>query len=164
MHRLAESFLFREARLLGTERQREWLTTMVHPDIRYTVFSRELHSRKDKRFTGPDKLYLFQDTYESLEIRVKQFETGLLWRADPPERLRHVVTNVEVYLGEREDEYIVHSNCLTVRNRRVYEESFFVFGREDVLRREANGALRLLRRTVDFDQRFVRGRNLLFFL
>lgn len=160
----AEAFLYREARLLDSEQLREWLGGMIDPDIRYQVWSRQLRLRKDRRAAGPAEVYIYDDDYRVLEMRVQQFESGMQWRTDPPERLRHLVSNVEAFHGEREGEYRVYSNCLVTRNRRVYEESTFVYGREDVLRRDAEGRLRLLRRLVDYDQRFIEGRNLLFFL
>lgn len=159
-----EEFLYREARLLDSERLREWLSGMVDKDIRYQVWSRQLRMRKDKRVVGPAEIFIYDDDYQVLDMRVQQFESGLQWRSDPPERLRHLVSNVEAFQGERQGEYLVYSNCLVTRNRRVYEESTFVYGREDTLRRDDEGRLRLLHRKVDYDQRFIEGRNLLFFL
>jgi len=159
-----EAFLYREARVLDAEQWREWLGAMVDKDIRYQVWSRQLRMRKDKRVVGPAEVYIYDDDYQVLDMRVQQFESGLQWRSDPPERLRHMVSNVEAFQGERQGEYLVYSNCLVTRNRRVYEESSFVYGREDVLRRDSEGRLRLLRRLIDYDQRFIEGRNLLFFL
>lgn len=164
LHREIEAFLYREARLLDTERQREWLEHMVDKAIEYKVWSHQLRFRKDKRSSGPTDVYMYDDDYRSLDVRVAQFETGLQWRVDPPERVRHIVSNVEAFEGEAKGTYQVFSNCLVIRNRRVYEESTFVYGREDTLRRAGDGRLLLLRRHVDYDQRFVPGRNLLFFL
>ena len=41
---------------------------------------------------------------------------------DPAERVRHFITNLEVFQGKNLNEYAIYSNCQTVRNRRVYEE------------------------------------------
>ena len=46
----------------------------------------------------------------------------------------------------------------------VYEQMSYAYGREDILRRGADGKLRLLSRVIDFEERFVRGKNLLFIL
>ena len=159
-----EEFLYREARLLDTDRQREWLDCLVDPEIVYRVSSSELRMRRDKRDPQSAATFLYDDRLASLQMRVGQFETGLQWRTDPPERLRHLVTNIEAFIGERDNEFIVLSNCLVSRNRRVYDEATFIYGREDVLRRDSKGQLRLQRRHIDLDQRCVEGRSLLFFL
>lgn len=164
MREQIEAFLFEEARLLDTERYREWLDRLVDPAIEYRVSTRQLRMRKDKRVTGPATTHIYDDNHYSLDLRIRQFESGMQWRSDPPERLRHLVSNIEAFHGANAGEYVVYSNCLVVRNRRIYEESTFVYGREDVLRADAGAQLRLLRRTVDYDQRFIEGRNLLFFL
>lgn len=159
-----ESFLYYEARLLDTVQYREWLDRLVDPDILYQVFSRQLRSAKNSRTSGPDKVFVYDDDHRALDLRVTQFETGLQWRTDPPERLKHVITNVEVFKGEAPDQLVVYCNCVVFRSRRIYDEATFVYGRKDVLRRDGAGCLRLLRRLVELDQRFLRGKNLLFFL
>lgn len=159
-----EACLFREARLLGTGRARTWLQEMVHPEVRYKVSSRQLRSAKDKRYAQPDEVFHFDDDFAALDKRVAQTESGLQWRSDPPETLLYLVSNVEVFEADRSDDLSVYSNCLVIRDRRVYESDQFHYRREDVLRRNAAGALQLLSRTVVYGQRFVQGKNLLFFL
>lgn len=159
-----ERFLFREARLLNAEKQRTWLTDMVDSDVRYRVFSRELRLRRDRQESGVDRAFIYDEGFSDLDARVRQFESGMQWRVDPPERIRYFVSNIEAYLGQTENEFLVFSNSLAIRNRRVYEESHFVYGRQDVLRLDQVGSLRLLSREVDYDQRYIEGRNLLFFL
>ncbi len=164
IHHEIEQFLFLEAHLLDTEQAREWLTTLVDPEIRYQVGMRQLRYRKDTRNTTPSVVYASDDNWALLDIRIKVIETGLQWVSDPPGRLRHLVSNVLAFNGACDGEYVVRSNCIVVRNRAVYEEMIYVYGRDDVLRRDATRALRLLKRVIDYDQRFVRGKNLLFIL
>lgn len=159
-----ERFLFREARLIDTEQEREWLETLVDPQIKYQVFSRQLRYRKDTRGSGDKEVYFFDDSYADLDHRIGLRETGAQWVADPPNRLRRIVGNIEVFEGERTGEYRVYSNCMVTRNRMVYEQMSYAYGREDILRRDADGRLKLLQRVIDFEERFVRGKNLLFIL
>lgn len=159
-----ERFLFREARLIDTEQEREWLETMVDPEIKYQVFSRQLRYRKDTRGSGDKEVYFFDDNYADLGHRIGLRETGTQWVADPPNRLRRIVGNIEGFEGVRAGEYQVYSNCMVTRNRMVYERMSYAYGREDILRRGADGKLRLLSRVIDFEERFVRGKNLLFIL
>ncbi|MES2238016.1 MAG: aromatic-ring-hydroxylating dioxygenase subunit beta [Pseudomonadota bacterium] len=159
-----ERFLFREARLIDSEQEREWLETMVDTEITYQVFSRQLRYRKDTRGSGDKEVYFFDDNYADLAHRVELCETGMQWVADPPNRLRRIVGNIEGFEGERAGEYRVYSNCMVTRNRMVYEQMSYAYGREDILRRGVDGRLKLLQRVVDFEERFVRGKNLLFIL
>lgn len=158
-----QAFLFLEARLLGTGQQRVWLNEMVHPEVVYQVSSRQLRSSKDKRYSQPDEVFHFDDDHGALDKRVAQTESGLQWRSDPPETLIYIVSNVEVFEDERPDDLRVYSNVLMIRDRRVYESDQFHYRREDVLRRGEDGVLRLLSRSVVYGQRFVQGKNLLFF-
>jgi ethylbenzene dioxygenase subunit beta len=162
--REVELFLYREARLFDKGAQREWLDSMVHPEIRYEVVIAQERHRRDE--SGDDQYTVkpFDDDYAALDLRVSKFESGLEWMSDPRPRLRHHVSNVEVYAGEREGDYRVFSNGLVFRSRRVYEHASFSYGREDAIRRDADGALRLLKRRIEFDQRFVLDKNIMFFM
>jgi 3-phenylpropionate/cinnamic acid dioxygenase small subunit len=161
----AEAFLFLEARLLGTDQARTWLSEMVHPEVRYRVCSRQLRSSKDKRYEQPREVFHFDDDHAALDRRIAQTESGLQWRSDPPETLIYIVSNVEAFPDDGHDgDLRVYSNCLVIRDRRVYESDQYHYRREDRMRRGADGALRLVARTVVYGQRFVQGKNLLFFL
>ena len=159
-----QRFLYREARLLDREQLGEWLELLVDPAIRYVVTSRELRYRNERRYTQPAEVFIYDDDYGFLKIRVDQSRSGMMWRADPAERYRRLVTNIEVFETGEDGEYAVRSNCLAQRSRRAYEVDQFIYCREDVLRRGSDGALRLAQRWIDFDERSVAGRNLALFL
>ena len=95
--REAERLLYREARLLDTERLSDWLEQIVDPTVRYMVVSRELRFRKEKRYGQPAEVFMYDDDYDFLKARVEQFHSGMQWRVDPPERYRRLVTNIEVF-------------------------------------------------------------------
>lgn len=158
--REVERLLYREARLLDAECLSDWLHEIVDPTIRYVVVSRELRFRKERRYTRPDEVFIYDDDYDYLKARVDQFHSDMQWRVDPPERYRRLVTNVEVFETEVAGELSVRSNCLAMRARRAYEVDQFVYCRDDRFRRCALGTLRLVQRRIDFDERSVAGRNL----
>lgn len=162
--RSVERLLYLEARLLDGEQFSEWLEKVIDPAIRYVVASRELRYRKERRYGGPPEMYMFNDDFTFLKARVEQFNSGMQWRTDPPERFRRLVTNIETFLSGSPNELVVRSNVLLQRSRRAYEIDQFTFCREDLVRRDAAGSLRLVQRRVDFDERSVSGRNLLVFL
>lgn len=162
--REVERLLHREARLLDTEQFSEWLEQVLDPTIRYVVVSRELRYRKERRYDAPVEMFLFNDDYSFLKARVDQFNSGMQWRTDPPERYRRLVTNIEVFLTGTKGELVVRSNVLAQRSRRAYEIDQFTCCREDLVRRCPAGSLRLVQRRIDFDERSIAGRNLLLFL
>ncbi len=159
-----EQTIYREARLISEERLREWLETMIDKDIVYQAVNRQLRYRKDHRYGGKEGVFSLNENYFYLEMRVQQAESGMQWTADPRERVRHFINNIEVYESEKPGEYRVFSNCFVVRNRRVYEEMTYSYARNDIWRRGADGQARLLHRLCDIDERFVAGKNLNFMM
>lgn len=162
--RQAERFLYREARLLDNEHLQQWLSEMVDKSVRYLIVTCELRYRKERRYqAGAIEAYIYDDNYTFLETRVNQFHSGNQWRADPAERYRRLVTNIEVFVSDRPDEFLVRSNCFAQRARRAYEVDTFVYCREDILSKRGDGPMKLLSRRIDFDERSVGGRNMAMF-
>jgi 3-phenylpropionate/cinnamic acid dioxygenase small subunit len=164
LHHEIAQFLYREARMLDREMLREWLDTVVAPEICYQMVIREERYRKDKSPAELREVMPYDDDFAALDLRIRQFESGLQTMLDPPQRLRRVVTNIEAYHHDKEGEYLIYSNGSCSRFRRLYEHEQAIFGRQDVLRRGQDGEFRLVSRRIDLDERVVRNKNLLFFL
>ena len=165
LHHEVSRLYFREARLLNNRQPRVWLETMVDPDVHYWLPILEDRFSKDQRpAPTPDEPAVYNDNYQDLDHRIARLETGLVWMEDPPSRLRYLVSNVEAY--HTADAQLIATFCSVhvYRNRRQREETNHFYGREDVLRRGADGRLRLLRRKVVLDQRVVLDKNLYFFM
>ena len=152
-----------EAELLDAYREREWLETMVSPDVVYQVPIRQTVERA--RGTGfVAGAFHLDETYGSLESRVARNETQYAWAEDPPSRIRHFVTGVRA-TADAEDPNLVHvrSNLLVYRTRQEQTQPQLLSGeRHDQLRRE-DGALRLLRREVLLDLTVIGTHNLSIF-
>jgi 3-phenylpropionate/cinnamic acid dioxygenase small subunit len=159
-----QQFLYREARMLDNELLRDWLTTMVDPDIRYQLVMRDERFRKDKSPDEAREIMPFDDDYNILDMRVRQFETGLQTMMDPAQRMFRVISNVEAFHNDKEGEFSVLSYGVVSRFRRLYESERSVYRRKDVLKRGEGGELRLLSRNIELGERVVRNKNLLFFL
>ena len=164
LHHEIQQFLYREARTLDGEKLREWLTTMVDPDIRYRLVMRDERFHKDKTPEEDREVMAFDDDYGILDLRIRQFETGLQTMMDPAQRMFRVISNVEAFHNDGQGEFTVFSYGVVSRFRRLYESERSVFAREDVLRRAEDGGLRLLSRNIELGERVVRNKNLLFFL
>ncbi|MGA2395469.1 MAG: aromatic-ring-hydroxylating dioxygenase subunit beta [Candidatus Lustribacter sp.] len=156
------AFLFTEARLLDGGAYREW-QALLSEDITYQIPLRTAVSRKDG--TGFDQSLLMNDTWATIDVRIRRLTGDYAWAEDPPSRMRHFITNIEVERTDRDDEVRVQANVLlfrTARNEPVPE--IFSARRKDVLRSGRETGWLLARRTVLLDHTVIAGTNLpLFF-
>ncbi|MGH7365814.1 MAG: 3-phenylpropionate/cinnamic acid dioxygenase subunit beta [Candidatus Rokuibacteriota bacterium] len=163
-----QQFLFHEARLLDMQRYEEWLELFTE-DARYWMPMRRNVPAEDpaREFTreGVDVNW-FDEGKDTLTRRVKQIRTGVHWAEQPPSRICHMVSNVQV-LGPPSDgpsptDVPVTSRFLIYRNRVATETDLLVGKREDILRR-VDGGWRIARRKIILDQSVLLVKNLTFF-
>lgn len=147
-------FLYYEARLLEDELFHEWLD-LVTDDVHYWMPSRELIQGRSQRQVLDEleedlSFTLYNDDRESLQMRVDRLDTGLAYAELPPSITQRLITNVEVFDTDREDEVLVHSAFLVRQVRPESGEDAFVGRRADRLRRVGEGWLgwKLARRKV----------------
>ncbi len=176
IEREVEKFLFKEARLLDDWKFHEWLelfTEDVHywMPVRTTRYSREskaiavldrAHQRVDE-LANEDELAIFDETKQTLNMRVARLDTGQAWAEDPKSRTRHCITNIEVEEGDNANEVQVFNNFITYRNRLETEVDIFVGRREDTLRKE-DGDWKICRRKIILDQNVLLSKNMSIFL
>ena len=158
-----EQFLYDEVQLLDDWRYRDWFDLMAD-DLRYRAPLRKNRLRRqrleDEVADRGIEMALFDDDKESLDVRIKQRETGKFWAEDPPSRTRHLISNVRISMPtESNDEYEVRSNFIVYRNRLETEVDLWAGERFDLLRRHG-GAFKIARRTVLLDQNVVLAKNL----
>jgi 3-phenylpropionate/cinnamic acid dioxygenase small subunit len=163
-----EEFLYREAELLDERRYEEWLELLTD-DVRYWMPMRRNvpASELAREFTreGVDVNW-FDEGKDTLARRVRQILTGVHWAEQPPSRICHMVSNVQLVTaspdGESPSEVAVKSRFLVYRNRVETETDVLVGKREDFLRR-VNGNWRIARRKIVLDQSVLLAKNLTFF-
>jgi 3-phenylpropionate/cinnamic acid dioxygenase small subunit len=163
-----EDFLYHEAELLDERRYEEWLELFTE-DTHYFMPMRKNVPRGElaREFTreGADVNW-FDEGKDTLDRRVKQILTGVHWAEEPPSRICHMVSNVQILgaspAGPAPTEVAVKSRFLIYRNRVETETDFLVGKREDVLRR-VDGAWRIARRKIVLDQSVLLAKNLTFF-
>lgn len=154
LHYEISKFYFHEARLFNALDYRTWIDTMVHPEIHYWLPIFEERYRSDRRPQPELMPAIYDDNLEDLDQRIRQLETHMSRRADPPFRIRHLITNVEAFHSDEPEEFDTLSNFLICRNRREHEQVILVGGREDKLVRKGD-AFRLIRRKVIIPQRVI---------
>jgi 3-phenylpropionate/cinnamic acid dioxygenase small subunit len=163
-----EEFLYREADLLDERRYEEWLDLFTD-DAHYWMPMRRNVPREEpeREFTrhGSDVNW-FDEGKDTLTRRVRQILTGVHWAEEPPSRICHVVSNVQIMGtpldGSSPSEVTAKSRFLVYRNRVETETDFLVGKREDVLRR-VEGRWRIARRKIVLDQNVLLAKNLTVF-
>lgn len=157
-HRI-EQFLFREARLLDSERWEDWLALMT-PDIHYWMPSIENRRRADRLGAyAPGRGAYFDDNHLDLERRVARFLQPSAWAEDPPTRHVHVISNVEAFESQTGGEFVVHSVFVNYRSRGEADNDLLLGRREDLIR-EVDGELRIARRKVIITQSLLMSKNI----
>lgn len=158
-HRV-EEFLKYEAELLDNFRFEEWVELMTD-DIEYKVPVRSTREKGARDFS--DVSYHFNEDITSLKTRVERFESEFAWSENPPSRVRHYITNIQINDRDR-DQLAVRSNELVYRSQRDSPDYDLLSGtRHDELQ-IADDELKLANRTVYLDQTILGTNNLSIFL
>ena len=158
-----EDFLYQEAELLDERRYEEWLELFTEDASYFMPMRRNVPADElEREFTreGLDVNW-FDEGKDTLTRRVKQIRTGVHWAEQPPSRICHMVSNVQI-LHASPAEVAVKSRFLLYRNRVETETDFLVGKREDLLRR-VSGDWRIARRKIILDQNVLLAKNLTFF-
>jgi 3-phenylpropionate/cinnamic acid dioxygenase small subunit len=165
LRQAVEDFLYYEAELLDERRFHDWLDLFTD-DAKYWMPVRDnrltLPGAVSEELAAPGDNAYFDDTKETLRLRVERLYTGADWAETPPSRTRHLVTNIRIK-RDSGGEVEVHSNFLVYRSRLEDYQDQFVGSRVDVLRREAD-QFRIASRTIVFDQAMLAARNISIFL
>lgn len=160
-----EAFLYHEAELLDERRYEAWLDLFTEDAHYFMPMRRNVpHDEPDREFTraGADVNW-FDEGKDTLTRRVKQILTGIHWAEEPPSRICHMISNVQVAATDSAaDEVVVKSRFLVYRNRVETETDFLVGKREDVLRR-VDGSWKIARRKIVLDQNVLLAKNLTVF-
>jgi 3-phenylpropionate/cinnamic acid dioxygenase small subunit len=148
-------FLAREAWLLDHEEFEQWLA-LLDPQIRYFAPVRSSVRRASAEiFDEEGQIAHFDDTIQTLSLRVKRLETGQAWAEDPLSRVRRFVSNT-VLLGREGDELVIGSNVLIHREGADERPRMLFAYREDRLLRRQDGDLSITARTIWIDHLTVR--------
>lgn len=146
-----QRFLYREAGLLDRRDFAGWLALLAQ-DIHYRV------SAAVARDAGaePVSYAIIDEGLTGLKSRIDQISNPRLTRAEnPPSMTRRVVSNVEAYHSQKQDEFDVVSYLLAYRSRpSIPEGGFYVAMRRDTLRRSASSWI-LSSRSVHLDQNMI---------
>ena len=155
-----EDLLYREAWLLDHDRLEEWLD-LLSETIHYWAPVRADMNRGKEDFSPPLRLAFFDDNKDGLRLRVARIRTGAAHADEPPSRVRHLISNVQVLETPDTDTAKVASNFLVFKSRRNREENLFVGCREDTWRLDS-GAWKLDERMILLDHNVIENITVLF--
>src|SRR5205809_68194 len=134
-----EEFLYREADLLDERRFAEWLDLFTEDAHYWMPMRRNVpHDAAEREFTreGTDVNW-FDEGKETLARRVQQILTGIHWAEEPPSRICHMISNVQILsespAGQVPAEVAVKSRFLVYRNRVETETDVLVGKREAIV-------------------------------
>ena len=165
LRRQVEDFYYFEAELLDDRKLREWFDLLAD-DVRYWMPIRhntfERPEDPSEELAQPGEGYYFDDSKNSLRVRVERVYAKNAWAEMPPSRTRHLITNVRIKKSTG-NEVAARSNFLVYRTRMETDQDMFVGERQDVLRRAADG-FKIARRTIILDQAVLRAKNISVFL
>ena len=160
-----EDFFYFEADLLDDRRLRDWLDLLTD-DVHYWMPVRhnplERSADVNDELSKPGEAYYFNDTKETLKVRVERVYGRNAWAEMPPSRTRHLVSNIRVHKNSG-SEIEVQSNFLCYRTRMEKDQDLFVGTRYDLLR-SANGKFKIARRKIILDQANLAAKNISIFL
>lgn len=145
-----EDFYYREAWLLDNDKLEDWLAILA-PEVRYWAPVRMNLGRGKEDFSDPFLVPHFDDDLAGLQLRVARTRTGVAY-AEEVTRLRRFISNVLI-LEAGETGLMVSSNFQLFKSRQ--DEQWFVGNRRDRLRRDEDGALRIVERMVVLDHGVV---------
>lgn len=159
-----EQNLYREARLLDSEKYSEWMT-MLAEDLHYYMPGIETRYRRDttEQVKNLKRMAYYNDNLFDIQRRLARLETGTAWSEDPATRYTHLITNIEVELTTKADEYRVYSNFLAYRNRNERDQDTLIGNREDLWRRTRTG-WKLVKRMIVLKQNVFLSKNLNIYL
>ena len=171
IHYDIERFYVREAELLDSWRDNEWLG-LLSPDFRYRIPIRTMRRRNEgwagqfrtHRSNSPGDSYHIDENLAAIEMRVKRLDTGIAYAADPPPRYRHFLSNLRVSEGNKPGVFqtkvnvlLIHGEADEINNQALSAE------RHDTLRRDGDSSWIIEERVVYLDHAVVPVNNLAIF-
>lgn len=143
-------FLFEEAWLLDQQKFHDWLE-LVAEDIEYRAPVRATRERGAGQSEFSEKAFIFKEDYDSLDARVRRFDTEYAWSENPPTRTQRNINNVRI--GEtRKDEIDIRDNIMLVRSREDQAEPNVMTGQRRSTLRVTTEGLKLSKRDVYLNQ------------
>jgi ethylbenzene dioxygenase beta subunit len=158
-----QRFIHREAYWLNHELLDEW-SHSLEDDLIYWIPLRENKLRRDKSpEISPFRVSMFEETKDSVLMRLCRNDSGMCWTEDPPTRQVMSVSNLEVFHTDKANEFEVHTVFTLYRSRFERDDSTIMGRRKDIWRKVGD-EYRLAGRLVVLQQSTLLTKNLNVFM
>lgn len=157
--------LHRETYLLNHEKLENWVALLADDliywaPLRENILRRNLKSGSD---IAVNRMSLFEETKETLILRLVRNNSGMCWTEDPPTRQVTAISNIEAFITDKSDEFEVHSVFSLYRSRFERDDSTLMGRRKDIWRKTVNG-FQLAGRLILLQQSTLLTKNLNVFI
>ena len=129
-----EQFLYHEAALLEERKFKDWLALFTN-DIRYWMPVLFTLERGAREIADDREMAFYDDTKETLTLRVKRLYTEFAHTEDPPSKTVRFISNVRVSPSRKGNDVRVTSNFLVFRTKHENQPEVFAGHREDILQK-----------------------------
>jgi 3-phenylpropionate/cinnamic acid dioxygenase small subunit len=168
LHHEVYAFLVREAELVDGRRYEEWLELFT-PDAIYQVPQRINRGVRQgaadwavETEVLPNGVPFFNDTRDTLMLRVVKMRSARAGAENPPSRTRHFVGNVRISAADPNGALEVKTCLLVHQSRNEDDVHWYSAERTDVLRR-VNDDLKIASRRVLLDSTLLTSGNISIF-
>lgn len=127
-----KSFQSFETSLLQELEYEKWLS-IFSDDLRYRAPLVSVTDHRAGSLSSSTDLMLYDDSYDTLKLRVARAKSKRAWTETPPSRLRYFIDPIEI--KEDDDALVVVSNMIIYQTRLQREENLFIGQRIDRIRR-----------------------------
>jgi len=160
VHTAISQFLAFEASLLDQDRLFDWLDLLDDAFV-YIVPLRRDHERKQGGNRFMPAAYRVHDTKAALRHKVERLSTGHAWVEELASRTSRLLGVAVVLPTDVATDFAVTSSIVVYRQRGDQRDFEIIPGRhEDIVRRQEDGAFRLLRREVYLTEKCLSTNNL----
>lgn len=157
-----EQWLYREAKYLDDINFDAWFNEL-HPDIEYQMPIR-VNKEGNERPDYSEDMFVFNDDYPLLKLRVDRLKTDYAWAELPPSRTKRIVSNVRVEEYAPNEKAVVSSYLLIYRSRSKEIQHDLISGERKDEFKYVNGEWKLSKRFFLVDQTTLDTRNMAIFV
>ncbi|MBH0093671.1 3-phenylpropionate/cinnamic acid dioxygenase subunit beta [Pseudoalteromonas sp. SCQQ13] len=158
-----QQYINKEAYLLNNEKLDEWYNSLEEDLIYWAPLRENILRRNRTPEITTFRVPLFEESKDSIAMRLRRNDSGMCWTEDPPTRQVTAISNLEVFHTDKVDEFEVHTVFTLYRSRFERDDSTLMGRRKDIWRKVGND-YRLSGRLILLQQSTLLTKNLNVFM
>jgi ethylbenzene dioxygenase beta subunit len=153
----------KEVYLLNHEKLDQWCERLEDDLIYWAPLRENILRRNRVPEISTFKVPLFEETKDSILMRLKRNDSGMCWTEDPPTRQVTAISNLQAFKTDKDDEFEVHTVFTLYRSRFERDDNTLMGRRKDIWRKVGND-FRLAGRLIMLQQSTLLTKNLNVFM